>query len=346
VEDSQEKVFLNIDKVHQERKKILKSDSMKMKSVVPKDISSQIGTFDFSQIVAYDKETKLRFVIDSSLDGSNGGIIMQTPHMRTVLKNSQTASQTDSVKGFLYDPNLSSVNLAIISTVCHVREKWVATMYAILFGKTAGYFRNLLEGYGFKSFDEFSENYMGMVCDFSDAERKGFKAALEKHFGISLDSYNVETFYAFCLVHFDRSACRIYTNHAIVPLARRDEFKEYINKIKVIEDIKEFNDLILIIIKTNFPKCKKWLDWYLHSDRARILFPARGKESFVGGDYPNTNAEESMGMWFSYHASKQPTIPQLYLHLSCCHQNTMPNILPRFRGIPLSIPIARRNTVD
>jgi hypothetical protein len=201
--DSQEKVFLNIDKVRQERKKILKSDSMKMKSVVPKDISSQIGAFDFSQIVAYDKETKLKFVIDSSLDGSDGGIIMQTPHMRTVLMNSQTASQTDSVEGFLYDPNLSSVNLAITSTFCHVREKWVATMYAILFGKTAEhyerYFRNLLEGYGFKSFDEFSENYMGMVCDFSDAERKGFKAALEKHFGISSDSYNVETFTPFVL---------------------------------------------------------------------------------------------------------------------------------------------------
>ncbi len=73
---------------------------MKTQSVIPKHINEQIGTFDFPQIVAYDKNTNLKFVIDSSLDGNSGGIILQSPYMREVLKRSQTASQTDSGKGF------------------------------------------------------------------------------------------------------------------------------------------------------------------------------------------------------------------------------------------------------
>lgn len=87
------------------------------------------------------------------------------------------------------------------------------------------------------------------------------------------------------------------------------------NSLKVIEDIKEFDNMILLI-KTNFPKCKKWLDWYLHSDRAKLLFPAKKNYSFVGGEYPNTNAEESMGNVVQLSCEqKQPTISQLYLHL-------------------------------
>ena len=53
------------------------------------------------------------------------------------------------------------------------------------------------------------DNYMGMVCDFSDAEKNGFERGLQQRFNVSKGDYPLEKFYAFCEVHFDRSECRV-----------------------------------------------------------------------------------------------------------------------------------------
>ena len=205
---------------------------------------------------------------------------MQTPHMQSVLQNSLSASHTNSVEGLLYDPNLPSANLAITSTFFGVHEKCVATMYGILFGKSCKqyqhYFKNLLIDLNYRDIYDFSTNCMGMVCDFSEAERIGFESVLQQIFEVSSESYNLKKFYAICHAHFNRSACRVDSNHAVVPVGHRDNFKDIVQNLKVIEDEYEFDEQILLI-KVNFSKCKKWLDWYLHSDHVRIIFPSKGK---------------------------------------------------------------------
>ena len=71
----------------------------------------------------------------------------------------------------------------------------------------------------YKTFQEFLDHYMGMVCDFSDAERVGFakglgdyadklaehredlwnesEAGLKKHFRVNDVTFPIEKFYEF-----------------------------------------------------------------------------------------------------------------------------------------------------
>jgi hypothetical protein len=105
-----------------------------------------------------------------------------------------------------------------------------------------------------------------------------------------------------------------------------------VNSLKVIEDMIEFDDMILLI-KTNFPKCKKWLDWYLHSDRAR--------------EYPNTNAEESMGNVVQLSCEqKQPTISQLYLHLFMLASKHDAKYVAACQGYETQYPTRKKNETE
>ena len=270
------------------------------------------------EIAAFDSQTNLGLIVESSVRAVDGCIILQTDKMRKVLNDSENASQTDTIEGFVLDQYLPSINLTVTSTFCALREKWVPTMFGILFGKTtqhyAIYFFTLLKNMNYKNFQDFTDNYFGMVCDFSDAERKGFEDGLQRHFNIDKDSYSIEMFYAFCTIHFDRSECRIRRNHAIVPAQRADEFKLLVHKLKEPMERAVF-DTIVADIKNRFPKCKKWLDWYLHTDRAKMIFPAMTDESFVS-DCRNTNAEESMGRTIQMSCEHDnPTLVQTYFHL-------------------------------
>ena len=57
-------------------------------------------------------------------------------------------------------------------------------------------------------------------------ERDGFKRALEWIFGISRDDFDLESFYAYCQIHFDRSwGCTAMKND-VVPIQWKDEFRQ------------------------------------------------------------------------------------------------------------------------
>jgi len=275
------------------------------------------------QIAAFDRDTKMNMITESSIRMKDGCIICQTELMRKVMNDSQTASQTDTIEGFVLEQTMNSVNLTVTSTFCHLRNKWVPTQFGILFGKSQHhyqiYFYTLLRHMKYDEFDQFVNNYMGMVCDFSDAERKGFEGALSQQFCFGMDhakaqNVNIEAFYAFCTVHFDRSECRIRRNHAVVPPQKQDDFKAKVHKLKEKMTREEFDELVNNI-KTEFPKCKKWLDWYLHPDRAKMIFPTLAEDPFPD-DNPNTNAQESMGRTIQISCEyDRPTIAQAYFHL-------------------------------
>jgi len=133
-----------------------------------------------------------------------------------------------------------------------------------------------------------------MICDFSDAMRLGFRQALCEIFDIEDDDCDLEAIYAFCQVHFQRSAYRVQQNYEIVPSHRGSEFKWLVLQlIDVNKTPLQFEETINTLRK-EFPKCQSWLNWYLHNDRAKMIFQAIAENKFTQSE-PNTNAQESFG---------------------------------------------------
>ena len=175
-----------------------------------------------------------------------------------------------------------------------------------------------------------------MVCDFSEAERKGFvdglgkhakdmeknqrqfwegfESRLKAHFRVKEANFPIEQFYAFCTVHFARSAARLYRNHSVVPIQRKEEFKQKLSVLQnVVTTPAQFEETTEYL-KKEFPKCKKLLNWYLHPAKGKCIFPALSTEEFTGTT-KNTQAEECMGRTIQQTCQQDhPSISQLFLH--------------------------------
>ena len=289
----------------------------RLRATVSKERKTNHSTID---IAAFDKKTEGSFITQSSLSSKDGCIIMQTPTMRKILKESEVSSETDTIEGFLYDNVLPDANLTVTSSYCSLLDKWVPTQMAILFGKSAEhykiFFQTLLEkGFEYKDFNEFDNNFMGMVCDFSDGERDGFEMAIMAAFSVCGDDFNVGKFYTYCLVHFDRSVNRICRNNAVVSVQRKQDFQDQVSGLRNETDTETFWHCV-DRLKHQFPKCTKWIDWYLNPKRAKIFFPSLKDEGFVG-NVQNTNAQESTGrtIQLAYSTDKATSVADVFFHL-------------------------------
>jgi len=165
------------------------------------------AAFHPSDLIAFERENKISFITASSVKGSNGCIIMQTDLMAHVLRDSSTACQTDSIEGFVTNHHHPSVNICVTSTYCSIRMRYYPTQFGILYGKShehyAFYFKALIVSMKFRDFADFRDNYLGMICDFSDAMRLGFHQAICDIFGIQDKECSLETIYAFCQYIFN-----------------------------------------------------------------------------------------------------------------------------------------------
>ncbi|KAG0008008.1 hypothetical protein BGZ82_004949, partial [Podila clonocystis] len=82
-----------------------------------------------------------------------------------------------------------------------------------MFGKTQNHyqahFQVLLQSLPYKTWQEFTDQFPGMTCDFSDAERAGFELALRAFYRVAEhEEIQLENHYRFCEVHFKRSLTR------------------------------------------------------------------------------------------------------------------------------------------
>ena len=68
------------------------------------------------------------------------------------------------------------------------------------------YFKALIMRMKFYDFVDFTDKYLGMICDFSDAMRLGFRQARCAVFGLEDKECSLQSIYAFCQVHFQWSA--------------------------------------------------------------------------------------------------------------------------------------------
>ena len=137
-----------------------------------------------------------------------------------------------------------------------------------------------------------------MTCDFSDAERVGFELAARERYGIAADEeISLEKHYQFCEVHFKRSLTRVRRNGAIVSSEKEMEFYRKILELLNPELSENSFQAVVKELKSEYPKCKKWLEWYLHPERAKLIFPALPLET-VGSICKDKNAQESLGADF------------------------------------------------
>ncbi|KAF9117817.1 hypothetical protein BGW39_001761, partial [Mortierella sp. 14UC] len=150
------------------------------------------------------------------------------------------------------------------------------------------------QGTPFKTFDD---EFPGMACDFSEAERNGFELAVREHCTVSDDeTISLEKIYRYCSVHYKRSVTRCLTNGGFVPAANKDQFKALAESLLDEADPGLFKNTIEMLM-TKFPKIDSWLNWHVHPKRGPLIFPALSKNTntYMSRD---TNAQESIGAEF------------------------------------------------
>ena len=118
---------------------------------------------------------------------------------------------------------------------CPSRMHYYPTQFGILYGKThehyAFHFKALIVSMKFCDYVDFTNNYLGLICHFSDVMRLGFRQALCDVFGLEDTECSLEAIYAFCQVHFQRSTYRVQQNYKIVPSHCGSEFKWLVQQL-------------------------------------------------------------------------------------------------------------------
>jgi hypothetical protein len=273
----------------------------------------------------FEKFHGVAFVSKSSCKGEEGCIVMQTPTMRKQLRFSSTACQTDAIEGYVLDNNHDNLAAITTSSYCDIRGKWYPTQFGIMYGRShlhyKFYFVALLESMGFIDFNDFANNYLGMICDFSEASRVGFQDAVCEVFSVGKDNFNMEAHYAFCRVHFLRSLDRVKRNYEVVPASTGDNFNYRVRSL--IDSELLYEDFIDQIdsIKKLWPKAKTWLDWHLDPSRGSMIFPALAKDQFPQKN-PNTNAQESLGNVLQLSGERHLNVLDIYQH---CYRHATKN---------------------
>ena len=292
----------NMDRLRYERAKIVKRAKKK---------------FDLVDIMKFCKDTDPNFLRKHCIVPPTPHLIMQDQDMIDLISNQECAFETDTIEGFLWDPGMGDLqqpNVTVTSTFDPCLERWVPVCISILFGKsTADYtlhWDQFFRCLPYTSWQLCKGLFPGNTSDFSDAIRKAFTISFKKYasnkFGETLSSEDVTQFYSFCDVHFQRSRRRINKNRHIVPTLE-DEL-QFHNMIEDLFTYKQgqhemFRRQCLKILRY-FPKAKNWLNWYLHPDRAVILFDACKLLPSSTQLQKDTNAQENVGRQIQYGAPK------------------------------------------
>ena len=153
---------------------------------------------------------------------------------------------------------------------------------------------------GNKSLWRLFQQIIGMVVDFSDAQRAGFQAAYAEFMahtavGIKCQLSNwtddkqpdgevlfssYQENYDFggsllkgCEYHWHKSVNRIARNCNLIPDGQESEFRGLVAMLSTVSTMVEFNSTARLIY-TEFPNVKHWLEWWLQGERSCLLFLA------------------------------------------------------------------------
>ncbi|EGF99770.1 uncharacterized protein MELLADRAFT_94050 [Melampsora larici-populina 98AG31] len=137
------------------------------------------------------------------------------------------------------------------------------------------------------------------VVDFSLAQKNGFVKAYMKVFKETDPAVALSKLQG-CHEHFRAQVTRVKRNRAIIPEKDEDSFQAQASSLLKLDrpGSLTFDEKLKKMIK-QFPKAKRWLEWWKASDIKSMLFKSRQKQldddSLCDDIMPSTtNAQESM----------------------------------------------------
>ncbi|GJJ70541.1 hypothetical protein EMPS_02890 [Entomortierella parvispora] len=257
-------------------------------------------TDNLGELANLESKLGFHFLQSHSLEAKAGHICVQTEFLRQRCRGPLTHMQTDSFHGAVFEIHIKDANITCTVAYCAFAAKVIPIVISVLFGKSAEHYKRhfsvVLQSLEYKSWEEFDDNFPGMTCDFSDAERKGFQAAIAEHYNVSVDIVSLEGHYQFCTVHYRRSLRRVCREASVIPAARSDEFY-FIAESLTREGMTlvEFEESVAYLLE-QFPRARNWIAWYMNADRKSLIYPAlRGHPHVLETLALDTNAQEGFG---------------------------------------------------
>ncbi len=138
--------------------------------------------------------------------------------------------------------------------------------------------------------------------DFSEPQRIGFENAFAGFWERRKDGRSrtelmeaAKELLKGCQQHFRNAATRVKRLGGVVPPDEVSDFTDLTTLLYTTEDMKVFNDTVAEI-RTQFPRSKPWLNWWLRPDHASMIFPSQRRMNPLIWDVlpDSTNAEEAM----------------------------------------------------
>jgi len=81
-----------------------------------------------------------------------------------------------------------------------------------------------------------------------------------------------------CTYHFDNQVTRVGKILAIVPVDQREAFKKLARRLRTADSYKEFQQRACTLT-AQFPRAKRWVDWWTQRHIANLLILNRSKDS-------------------------------------------------------------------
>ena len=105
-----------------------------------------------------------------------------------------------------------------------------------------------------------------------------------------------------CKYHFEESVRRVAKISAYVSPDTRDSFLRRINKLRKVQTVEEFIQVLDAIMKT-WPRTHEWMEWWTRERNAQMIFESlKSMDDTLWKSLPETtNAEEAMH-WRIYQA--------------------------------------------
>ena len=169
---------------------------MELKKVNP---TSSIG-----MLGAFEKRIGCKIIYSSGFNANNGHITCITEFQQECLQNLCSSLQTDTIEGFVADKECPNANVTMTTAFNCVLNRNVPVVISILMGKTEhhykAHFTALFQAMNLSTdFGSWEGEFPGNTCDFSDAERAGFQAAVRQYCHIDEEEeIQWEKFYRCC----------------------------------------------------------------------------------------------------------------------------------------------------
>ncbi|EFP86465.1 uncharacterized protein PGTG_12421 [Puccinia graminis f. sp. tritici CRL 75-36-700-3] len=194
----------------------------------------------------------------------------------------------------------------LLSTSMYVEEitRWVPVQLTWIRGLSAGYYRihfaTLFRQFLKPEITEVERDILVRnIVDFSLAQREGFIEAYGEVFGI-FDRAQVLGKLQGCHQHYRAQVTRIRVNRNVIMAGDEVNFQQMcMDLIKEPQAGDPTHEEKIDALRRQFPKAKRWIDWWTMADVESMLFPSRRPQDEDAPEGVNalpktSNAQESL----------------------------------------------------